>query len=363
MKVAFRVDSSVEMGAGHLMRCLTLANALHADGASCDFVCRAHMGNIAEYVQRAGHRLQMLPFVPGDLGCPDGADENAWFEERWKKDAEETKRALASTHYDWLVVDHYALEARWEREMDQVSSRLMAIDDLANRPHACDLLLDQGLERAIADYAALIPPSARLLLGSEYALLRPEFRLLREYSMRRRARAELKRIIISIGGFDQNNDTGRVLDALASTGARSGLSVSVVMGRRSPHLESLYQQVDRHPLHCEVRVGVTDMAAMMAECDLAIGAAGGSAWERCALGVPSIVLVVAENQRANAAAIEAANAAIVLPPMGAWTAGDLMEALQRLSSMEVRAFYSKSAADLVDGHGADRVKAAMETMQ
>ena len=194
MKITFRTDASLQIGTGHVMRCLTLADALAARGAYCQFICRAHDGNLIEFIRRKGLTAHPLPAGAALPRSPTDPTHAAWLGATQAEDAEACAPILAAQRPDWLIVDHYALDARWERALAPHYRKLMVIDDLADRPHSCDLLLDQTFGRDAADYRPLVPADCRLLCGSHYALLRPEFAALRPYSLQRRAlHLELRR--------------------------------------------------------------------------------------------------------------------------------------------------------------------------
>lgn len=358
LSVGIRVDASIDIGTGHVMRCLTLADTLKGLGATCTFICRRHPGNLLSLIAQRGHGVIALDAGSGPL--PEGAAMTyaAWLGVDWTRDARETRKALGSACLDWLVVDHYALDYRWERALRMCCSRLMVIDDLADRVHDCNLLLDQNLGRSAQDYQGLIDPAASLLIGPRYALLRPEFSQWREFSLARRTRPEVKQMLIAMGGGDKNNVTGKVLDELKRCKIPLDLRITVVMGAFAPWLETVKLQVAQMPFPAGVVVGVSNMAEIMASSDLAIGAAGGGAWERCALGLPSLLMILAENQRSGSAALAEINAAILCASaseiseraMFFTTDKNGKSALQKISN---------SGAALVDGEGSNRVALAM----
>lgn len=315
--ILFRVDASLDIGTGHVMRCLTLADVLRERGADCRFVCREQPGNLLQLIRERGYTTHGLLVDCGE--SPAGEDVNGphpshadWLGTDWKCDAEQTRAAVGESAVEWLVVDHYALDRRWESTMRPVCRRLMVIDDLADRVHDCDLLLDQNLGRKPKDYAELVPGECELLVGPKYALLRPEFAALRKYSLRRRATPRLKRLLISLGGVDKDNVTGEVLDALNGCRLPEDCRITVVMGPHAPWLEQVKSTAGRMPWDTEVLVGVRNMAELMANSDLAIGAGGSTSWERCCLGLPSLILVLAENQRSIAMALHSVGAGIAI---------------------------------------------------
>jgi UDP-2,4-diacetamido-2,4,6-trideoxy-beta-L-altropyranose hydrolase len=304
MKVAFRVDAAISIGIGHVMRCLTLADALHARGAQCLFICRAHAGHIMQAIAEKGHQVTALPDLSSSITALPAESEYAnWLGADWETDAFQTLEALAGYNWDWLIVDHYAVDARWERIARNACRRLMVIDDLANRQHDCDLLLDQNLGRHRDDYTELIAPTCEALIGPKYALLRPEFAELRAESLTRRVNPVLKRILITMGGVDKDNVTGQILDALRSCELPHDIVINVVMGTNAPWLDEVKRLASDMPHNTEVLIGVSNMARLMTDADLAIGAAGSTSWERCCMGLPSIQIVLASNQISAASAL------------------------------------------------------------
>lgn len=364
LTVAFRVDASFDIGTGHVMRCLTLADALVAGGARCLFICREHPGNLIGYIRDRGYPAHELPPPETStetkaLGhCSGGPPHARWLGCHWETDAEQTSLILNKHRPDWLVVDHYALDARWERALQGAFGKMMVVDDLADRPHICDLLLDQNLGRKPDDYSDLVPEYCERLIGPRFALLRPEFAALREYSLQRRRRPELKRLLVTMGGVDQPNATGRVLDALSETNLPGDVEITVVMGASAPWLEEVRRRARRMPFTTEVVVNITDMARRMADADLAIGAAGSTAWERCCLGVPAIMVILAENQRAIANALVASGSAILLDQNA--IVDQLVRILNKLVGPDERLqSLAENARTICDGRGTPRLVSEM----
>ena len=292
----FRVDSSVAIGTGHLMRCLTLADELLHRGYRSIFVCRPFDGDLRTEISRRGHILCSLTPVQTHDVQPCESPYAHWLGTTWQNDAADTLRAIAVSGLtpDWLVVDHYALDIGWERVLRPHVGRIMVIDDLANRSHNCDLLLDQNLYNRLNDrYTALVPANCRQLLGPRYALLRDEFRKVRTHLNQRSG--EISQLLVFFGGVDKANLTMATMRALATMTDLS-LKVDIVLGGANEHRDSI-EQFAKQLINTTVHVQSSDMAGLMASADLSIGAGGTTTWERAYLGLPSIVVVVAENQR------------------------------------------------------------------
>lgn len=342
------------MGTGHVMRCLTLADALRERGAQCTFICRPHRWHLLDLIRQSGHAVLGLDPCDADFSAPPEPAHAAWLGADWASDAEQTRQAIGSQPVDWLVVDHYALDHRWLRALRPHCKRIMVIDDLADRQHDCDLLLDQNLGRTEKDYGSLLKSETRVLVGPQYALLRPQFAQWRPYSLQRRAQAHLKKLLITMGGVDEDNTTGQILDVLKACDLPPTLEINVVMGPHAPWLAQVQQLAAQMPHPTQMHVGVSHMAQLMADSDLAIGAAGGTAWERCALGLPTLMLVLADNQRPGAAALQAKNAAVLVP--GIQQIGNiLMSIAGSPDKQNALRQLSVAAADLADGQGVSHV--------
>ncbi|MBT2786010.1 MULTISPECIES: UDP-2,4-diacetamido-2,4,6-trideoxy-beta-L-altropyranose hydrolase [unclassified Halomonas] len=357
MKVAFRADASVQIGTGHVMRCLTLAEELRRQGHQCLFICRNHEGHLAGLITEKGFDLHLLQ-SPAQLETL-AKDEptlahSGWLGVPWETDAKQTLEVLARNNIDWLIVDHYALDSQWECQLAEAVGQIMVIDDLADREHECAVLLDQNLGRESADYEALIPSTCTKLIGPQFALLRPEFAELRPTSLERRRAPEFKRILISLGGVDRTNVTGEVLEVLSNSTLPTETELDIVMGRSAPHLEYVKKQALELPFQSTVSVSVNDIAARMCAADFSIGGAGSTSWERCCLGLPSIVVVLANNQRLIAAALEKAGCAEKSSISG--VDGRVRSVIQKLNAQHsILMHMSDNAEKVCDGKGCLRV--------
>ena len=319
MKAAIRADSSLKCGTGHVMRCLTLANILKERGAAVSFICRNERGNLCAEIAEAGFAVEVLGSAH-ELG--DG-----------RRDAEETRGALQrlGVHPDLLVVDHYSLDRRWEHALRSAAGRILVIDDLADRPHDCDVLLDSSLhDCAQSRYAGLVGERTRVFVGPQYALLRPEF----DRTAARVRDRGVGRMLIFFGGADPSNEALKAVHALRALAARAPRTV-MVLGPINPRA-GLIRQAASGLTGIEL-LGVTgDMAGLMADADLALGACGGAAWERCILGLPALVAVAAENQRDDSRILHSLGAVRNL--------GDAAETTAEMWAAEIAAMLEDPAA-------------------
>lgn len=359
MIIIFRADASLQIGTGHIMRCLTLADVLKAAGAICKFICREHAGNLISQIRLRGFEVFVLP-ADGKVLVTDASTDAeqssyaAWLGVNWATDADQSKVGVGETAVDWLIVDHYALDARWEQALRPLCKKVMVIDDLADRPHDCDLLLDQNLGRNEEDYRLLVPATCIVLAGPKYSLLRPEFASLRDESLRRRATPQLKHLLISMGGIDQFNVTGQVLDALKDCELLADVCITVVLGTHAPWLEHVRLLAKQMSQPTEVKVDVSDMAKIMVNSDFAIGAAGSTSWERCCLGVPSLICIQAANQQQIANALVLSGAAMAFSASA--NRQNILEFIKEVLSEKCSLRkMSTSAATLTDGNGVGRV--------
>lgn len=353
MTVVFRADASQTIGTGHVMRCLTLAQALRDKGATVEFICREFEGNLCSLIEDKQFRVHRLPNLPSRA---TEETEVTGLEADWEDDALRTVAVLKElpSKPDWLIVDHYALDKKWEAEVRPYASPLMVIDDLANRPHDCDLLLDQNYLPDSQRYDALVPSSCRKLLGPKYALLREEFGAARE-TLRERD-GEVRRILVSFGGSDPSNETRKVLVAIRDSGFN--VAVDVVVGLTNPHRSSLDNFIADMP-DTALHIQSDSMAELMVKADLAVGAGGSTMWERCCLGLPSFVVTVAENQEASTAAMAIDGYLFYLGKSVSISETTILKALEGVRNNFFLRNLSKRGLELVDGKGVQRAMRAM----
>jgi UDP-2,4-diacetamido-2,4,6-trideoxy-beta-L-altropyranose hydrolase len=366
-QIVYRADAGLGIGTGHVMRCLTLADALQAHDVTCVFVTRLNPGHIVPSIIAQGHEIVALPARSGVPYGPHPAPPSHahWLGADWRDDARATRECLEKTGAAWLVMDHYALDRRWQEAAMPEGVRLLVIDDLADRPHLANMLLDQNAGREAADYGGLVPETCDLRIGPTYALLRPEFQQYRPQALARREALERpETVLVTLGGIDQENATGAVLDVLADAPEAAHMKINVVMGAAAPHLDAVKAKAAAMTRPVNVAVNVSDMARRMMEADLCIGAAGATAWERCALGLPALQMVLAENQIPAARHMAEKGLAHSLPfPDALDFAMAVRKGLAQLSQLETYRAMSKRAAALTDGAGSTQLTARiMESM-
>lgn len=361
--ILFRCDASLSIGSGHVMRCRTLARELQRRGADVTFLCRRQPGDLISLLEQEFPVLALREQLLGPCeGLEGRALYAAWLGCSQATDAAQCLEALALagiTNSSWLVADHYGLDARWEAQLlaglagADASPMLLVIDDLADRPHQADLLLDQNFfgEATEQRYQGLVPPQCRQLLGPHYALLGPEYAQLHSLVP---PRTELRRVLVFFGGVDSDNLTGRALEALMDP-VLAALAVDVVLGRQSPHRQAVEKIVARRP-HTTLHGPLPSLAGLLARADLAIGAGGATTWERACLGLPSVVVAIAANQLPSAKALDQAGHLQLLGDGAIVSAEQIRSALMPWIA---KPFAREAGCALTDGWGASRLAMAM----
>ncbi len=300
--ILFRCDASSLIGSGHIFRCRTLARELMRCGATITFLCRQQHGDLIELLSQDFEVLVLLEQkLLSCIGLEGRELYQAWLGCTQDQDATDCISAIIEaqiTSVDWVVVDHYGLDATWEVQFLNhlrfgSNSKLLVIDDLADRVHVADLLLDQNFFGDIARnrYQSLVPEYCRQMLGPHYALLGNEYSQLHSLVP---PRTDLRRLLIFYGGVDADNLTGRTLEALMHP-ALAHLSVDVVLGRQSLNRQVVIESIARRP-HTTLHEPLPSLAGLIARADLAIGAGGATTWERACLKLPSLVVSTAANQ-------------------------------------------------------------------
>ena len=353
MRVALRTDASGRIGTGHVRRCLSLARALADEGVECLLVCRAHDAVSAAAVSGFAH-VAWLPQARIDA-IPAAGDtaHAAWAGVAWHRDAEETVQALAEFNPDWVLVDHYAFDARWQQVVAQATgARMAVIDDLADRPHWAELLIDQNLQPPTGDkYAGCIAPNTRTLLGPRHALLARDYATAPRYPFRRKVRS----IGIFLSGSDATDAACTALLACREIAGFTG-AIELVSSSHSPQLASQQELAARWP-DTHVLTDLPDLRAFFARHDLQIGSGGGAAWERCCIGAPTVAVQIAANQGAVLPQLAALGAVEWIDPADPQRLGAAVGRL--VAQPRARLALARAARGLVDGLGSARVAAVL----
>ncbi len=361
MRIAIRVDAGLHIGIGHVMRCLSLADNLRTRGHETFFLTRKHQGNIIDVIVGRGHHVLELDKTESFAQKSGNLEYVDWLGVKWDIDAEQTMELLSEEGvFDWLIVDHYGIDARWEKQVSTCVDKVMVIDDLANRLHECNIIIDQNLYKDMeCRYDDYLPARCKKLMGPEYAMLSSEFSAHRKSSSGRNG--IVRNILVFFGGADKTNETAKVLDALQIL-ALSDVTYNVVVGMSNPSkddIKSICEKLDNANYYCQI----DNMMEMMSRADLALGAGGTSTWERCALGLPAIIVAVAFHQERIAESVHQAGAVKYLgnsADIGVerWVTeiSSLLDNIDEIKKM------SEQGKALVDGRGVERVVDAMEAM-
>jgi UDP-2,4-diacetamido-2,4,6-trideoxy-beta-L-altropyranose hydrolase len=346
MKVLVRADASQVIGTGHVMRTVSLAEELRTRGCEITFASRAFPGNLLALI--ASHGFRAIPLPPSSTKTLFGSlKHSSWLGASQEQDVAETLYSAGSS-WDLVIVDHYGIDKEWECHMKPSAKRIFVIDDLADRSHSCDFLLDQNYYlQSSRRYLGKIPDTCQTLLGPKFALLRNEFQ--QAAGALRKRNHTINHVLIFYGGADPDNQTMVALKGIEGM----PVSADVVVGPSNPNK----QEINRY---CQSNSGrrllqnVTDMATLMQNADLSLGAGGSTTWERCALGLPTLVTILASNQTEMAEEAERAGVQIVVGHAGQVTPDQIRQGFNRLRP-ETMQKMSDAAMKMVDALGTARV--------
>ncbi len=351
IKAFFRVDASFEIGYGHIYRCLTLADALASRGVRSTFACRNLEGIPLDLIKSRGHNLELIT-IP-DNYLKSKTHMPVFSKSAWSYDAA-VSRNLINKPIEFIIVDHYEIDFQWEQELKDLSKKFIVIDDLANRKHNCNFLIDQNLGSTKEDYKTLISKDTKLFIGPKYALLRPEFKKYRDYSVNRRQDLDIQNILISFGGADKNNFVKKILITLKKIKLPKLSKIEIIVGKGNTQKESLKEICKSFPFVVNFYEDISNMAEIMAQSDLIIGAAGSSSWERCSLGIPSIIFILAENQKKVAYALEKEKCSILVKE-NEFFEDDLISALDYFSNTSNLKKSINTCRNICDGDGVNKI--------
>jgi len=335
MNIVFRVDSSIQIGSGHLMRCLTLADELAREGNSIVFICKELKGNLIQSIK--------LPVISLPIN-KRFYSESLHLSRPYSIQVEDAKQTIEaiSDDIDLLIVDSYALDKVWHQELRPYTKKIMVIDDLANKSFDCDILLNQNAGSERLGYRDRVPKGCCLLLGLQYAMLRPEFLALRKRALAKRKKTQdIKNILVSMGGSDKKNVSYDILQRLSSR-----FNVVVVLGLASVHKQMIVNYAKSKNI--KVIINADNMSELMLNADLSIGAGGSTSWERCCLGLPTLIYVLSENQKEIARELEQFGAAMLVR--------NLEHDLKALTSnLDIWKLMSDKSQSMCDGLGVKRI--------
>lgn len=368
--VAIRVDSSLQIGTGHVFRCLALARKLRCNGYQVFFICRELPGNLIKLIVAQGFRVIPLSYVPSTLNDNNHCPYGHWLAVDYDLEIAQSQTAVDNylseqgfVSLDWMIVDHYGLEARWHELLKRQCRRIMQIDDLADRPFSCDLLLDQNFYLNMEHrYSSLCPQTTVKLLGPEYALLSDAFLALRRQLASFQHRRANGQVLFFFGGIDRDNETLKALKGVAPLLQNYCVKGQVILGEHNPHRHEVVDYCQDYS-RLEMAIQVDDMAMRMSNSFIYIGAVGATVWERCTLGLPAITSTVAANQQPLASSLSQIDAHLCLGSQQETTSADYRIAFEALMSDPKRLEeQAQRVALLTDGLGSQRVLDTMESL-
>ena len=376
MEVAIRVDASLEIGTGHVYRCLSLAKALRENKHTVVFFCRALSGNLIDFISDQEFKVITLPQASCASLPPSSRLSNddeltpyiQWLGLDYSLEIEQSAQAIKSylltiecESFDWIISDHYALDAHWHKPMREFSKHILHIDDLANRPIDCDIVLDQNYYVNMDDrYHHLCPRECQQLLGPQFALLNAHFFNLHRTLTPFSERLAHGQVLFFFGGIDKGNETLKALKGIAPLLSKYKLKGLVVLGQNNPNQHSVIEYCEAY-LSLSVAIQIDNMALRLAESFLYVGAVGATVWERCCLGLPAITTTVAANQEALAKSLTVVEAHYCLGQQQDSSAAKYAEMFKTLcDNKSMLTSQADKVFQLVDAKGCSRVVAALE---
>lgn len=358
MKILFRADASVQQGTGHIMRCLVIADELRKRGHECIFLTQPFLPNFLAQIKDRQHRLVF--FKKNEMELVNDSVNNeylAWLGRPIIQDAMETLDVIKCERPDIIITDHYAINATWTSMVSCNEIKTVVIDDLANREHLCDVLIDQNFGRAPEQYKGLVSQKTKILAGAEYIFIKDDFRKKRKAAQKARLNRPPKRLNICMGGIDKDNVTYSVLETIRELNYLKNWGIDIVLRSASPHANTLREYVENQKIDMQLHFDAENMASLFSKADLAIGAGGVTLWERCCMGLPTVLLTIADNQIPAALAMTKTGAVIYAGDIRKqhWE-NKLDEKLKTLAQdVDVIHKMSRNAFDVCDGTGIDKV--------
>jgi len=358
-RIVFRVDSSTAIGAGHVMRCLSLARYYRQQGLEVLFICRQLPGSLINHIESSGFCVKRLPLRAQATVSASNRSDDEWLGIDYQTEIDESKAIISTLAPQWVVVDSYGIDKAWHNEVIKMGVKLLVIDDLANRSLRGNIVLNQNLAPNIKHrYQSLIGQQTTLLLGPSYSLLRQEFRKLYVRLKPFNERLNNPVLTIAFGGSDVVNETIKALKAALKV-ADNKTIINVIVGQHYPHYEQLcadYKEIK----HLNILKQINNVAQILMNSTIAIGAVGTMTWERCCLGIPSIVATIADNQREVAYHLASLGYHDYVGHFDETTTQHYERALSRLlNSSNQMINQHQLLTNTVDGNGVERVYNAM----
>jgi pseudaminic acid biosynthesis-associated protein PseG len=351
LNIVFRVDASIEIGSGHVMRCLTLADEFNKNGDNIIFISRKLKGNLVNLIKKKKYSIKILPLE--NATNHDNLYHSKWLGTDWRIDAAETCEFIKSFNFKihLLIVDHYALDIKWEKILKPFVKKILIIDDLADRKHDCDFLLDQNYYSNMFDrYSHIVPSNSKLLLGPKYAIIRDEFRI------RRKVMDNKIKIFVFFGGTDPRGQTLRMLYLLRES-EKNFSEIIIVIGEKNPdklRIKKFCENSSIFSYYCQIDY----MAILMNESSFAICAAGTTTWERYCVGLPAIVISVAHNQEEISKNLGELGVDIYLGQAREVTNNEISESISKFLEYDLNRRRMR-ARKIVDGLGKERLYRAV----
>ncbi|BAW97774.1 glycosyltransferase family 28 protein (plasmid) [[Synechococcus] sp. NIES-970] len=338
-----RADASSQIGTGHVMRCLALAQALQASDFIVTFLMMGATSPLEERLATNDIRIKYALAKPGSF-----------------EDAKQTVHLTQQLQAEWIIVDGYQFGAQYQKILKQAGLKVLFFDDYGHVQHYCaDIVLNQNLG-ANPDWYRHRESYTQLLLGCSYTLLRKEFWSWRGWQ--REILPVAKKILVTLGGSDPDNVTLKAIHALQQI-KNTELDILVVVGGTNPHYVQLQEAVQTMTLNLRLVKNVANMPELMAWADLAIAAGGSTNWELAFMGLPTVVITLADNQRDIAQKLDQLGVVINLGWHLDVTKGAIAQAVSHLlqNSQQQQAM-SQKAQQLIDGKGSQRVIEAMQRL-
>ena len=358
MKILFRADASVQQGTGHIMRCLVIADELRKRGHECIFLTQPFLPKFLAQIEDRQHRLVFLKKNKMELEYARIDNEYlAWLGRPIIQDAIETLDVIKYERPDIIVTDHYAINATWSSIVSYEEIKTVVIDDLADREHFCDLLIDQNFGREPEQYRKLVSQETKILAGAEYIFIKDDFRKMRKAAQTSRLNRRPNRLNICMGGIDKDNATYNVLETIRKLNYFKNWDIDIVLSSASPHANSLREYVENQKIHVQLHFDAENMAELFSKADLAIGAGGVTLWERCCMGLPTVLLTIADNQIPAALAMTKTGAVIYAGDIRKQHWENKLDAKLKtlIQGSDVIHTMSRKAFEICDGKGIEKV--------